>query len=112
MKEIEACGQRLLKYKECYEVLGTGRNSYSKTDIAATFMRMKDDHMKNGQLKLAYNVQIVVENYFIIHSYISNDRIGYNTLISVLEKHKNAFGAYPKEATADSGYSSEKICFI
>ena len=107
-EEIESCGQRLLKYKECYEILGSGRNSYSKTDIAATFMRMKDDHMRNGQLKPAYNVQIAVENYFIIHSYISNDRTDYNTLIPVLEKHKNAFGDYPKEATADSGYSSEK----
>lgn len=54
--------------------MGCDRNSYSKTDIAATFMRMKDDHMMNGQPKPAYNVQIVVENYFIIHSYISNDR--------------------------------------
>ena len=107
-EEIEACGLRLLKYKECYEILGTDRNSYSKTDIAATFMRMKDDHMKNGQLKPAYNVQISVENYFIIHSYISNDRTDYNTLIPVLEKHKNTFGIYPKEVTADSGYSSEK----
>jgi len=107
-EEIEACGERLLKYKECYEILGTDRNSYSKTDIAATFMRMKDDHMRNGQLKPAYNVQIAVENYFIIHSYISNDRTDYNTLIPVLEKHREAFHAYPKEVTADSGYSSEK----
>jgi len=107
-EEIEACTLRLLKYKKCYEILGTDRNSYSKTDIEATFMRMKDDHMKNGQLKPAYNLQIAVENYFIIHSYISNDRTDYNALIPVLEKHKNAFGTYPKEATADSGYSSEK----
>ena len=27
------------------------RNSYSKTDNDATFMRMKEDAMKNGQLK-------------------------------------------------------------
>jgi len=52
-EELEACGERLLKYKECYEILGTGRNSYSKTDIEATFMRMKDDHMMDGQLKPA-----------------------------------------------------------
>lgn len=107
-EEIEACGQRLLKYKSSYEILGVDRNSYSKTDLSATFMRMKDDHMMNGQLKPAYNVQIAVENYFIIHSYISNDRTDYNTLIPVLEKHKNNFGYYPNETTADSGYSSEK----
>lgn len=107
-EEVEECRDRLLKYKNCYEILGVDRNSYSKTDITATFMRMKDDHMLNGQLKPAYNVQIAVENYFIIHSYISNDRTDYNTLIPVLEKHKAAFCMYPKETTADSGYCSER----
>ena len=87
--------------------MGTDRNSYSKTDIEATFMRMKDDHMQNGQLKPAYNVQIAVENYFIIHTYISNDRTDYNTLIPVLEKHKKYLKKFPQEVTADSGYSSE-----
>ena len=58
----------------------------------ATFMRMKEDHMLNGQLKPAYNVQIAVENYFIVHGYVSNDRTDYNTLIPVLEKHRKAFG--------------------
>ena len=66
--------------------MGRDRNSYSKTDLEATFMRMKDDHMKNGQLKAAYNVQIAVENYFIVQAYVSNDRTDYNTLIPVLEK--------------------------
>ena len=107
-EEIEVCGERLLKYKENFEIMGIDRNSYSKTDIHATFMRMKDDHMMNGQLKPAYNVQIAVENYFIIHSHVSNDRSDYDTLIPVLEKHKKAFGKYPSEVTADSGYSSEK----
>lgn len=107
-EEIEACGERLLKYKDCYEILGTDRNSYSKTDVVATFMRMKEDHMQNGQLKPAYNVQIAVENYFIIHTYVSNNRTDYYTLIPVLKKHTDSFGAYPKEVTADSGYCSEQ----
>ena len=107
-EELEQCGNRLMQYKECFEIMGKDRNSYSKTDVEATFMRMKEDHMLNGQLKPAYNVQIAVENYFIIHSYISNDRTDYNTLIPVLKKHKTAFGSYPEAATADSGYCSEK----
>lgn len=61
-----------MEYKECFEIMGTERNSYSKTDLEATFMRMKEDHMLNGQLKAAYNVQVAVENYFIIHGYVSN----------------------------------------
>jgi type VI protein secretion system component VasK len=41
--------------------------SYSKTDMDATFMRMKEDHMLNGQLKPAYNVQISSSNQFIVN---------------------------------------------
>ena len=107
-EELEHCGQRLMNYKECFEIMGKDRNSYSKTDLEATFMRMKEDHMLNGQLKPAYNVQIAVENYFIVHGYVSNDRTDYNTLIPVLEKHKKAFGEVLEEVTADSGYCSEK----
>ena len=107
-EELEECGSRLMEYKECFEIMGKDRNSFSKTDLEATFMRMKEDHMLNGQLKPAYNVQIAVENYFIIHGYVSNDRSDYNTLIPVLEKHRKAFGGILNEVTADSGYCSEK----
>ncbi len=89
-EELEDCGRRLMGYKEYFEIMGKDRNSYSKTDLEATFMRMKEDHMRNGQLKPAYNVQIAVENY------------------SVLEKHKKTFGQRLEEVTADSGYCSEK----
>lgn len=107
-EELEECGNRLMGYKECFEIMGNNRNSYSKTDLEATFMRMKEDHMLNGQLKPAYNVQIAVENYFIVHGYVSNDRTDYNTLVPVLEKHRKAFGEGLEEVTADSGYCSEK----
>jgi hypothetical protein len=56
---------RLQKYEVQQEILGD-RNSFSKTDSDATFMRMKEDHMRNGQLKPGYNVQIGTENQFII----------------------------------------------
>ena len=60
-------------------------------------------------LKLQKNLkQIAVENYFIVHSYISNDRTDYNTLIPVLEKHRGAFGDSLEAVTADSSYCSEK----
>ena len=107
-EELEECGRRLMEYKECFEIMGKDRNSYSKTDLEATFMRMKEDHMLNGQLKPAYNVQIAVENYFIVHSYVSSDRTDYNTLIPVLKKHQKAFADTLEAVTADSGYCSEK----
>jgi transposase len=107
-EKFDELGHRLLNYKEAFQIMGPGRNSYSKTDLEATFMRMKDDHMRNGQLKPAYNVQIAVENYFVIHCYASSDRTDYNPLIPVLQMHKQHLGKYPSEATADSGYCSEK----
>lgn len=106
--ELELLGNRLLKYKESYKIMGATRNSYSKTDLQGTFMRMKEDHMMNGQLKPAYNLQIAVENYFVIHTFISDDRTDYNALIPVLKKHKKYLDKYPAEVTADSGYCSEK----
>lgn len=101
-------GERLLKYKEAFEIMGTDRNSYSKTDLDATFMRMKEDHMMNGQLKPAYNVQFAIENYFVVHTYVSNDRTDYNTLVPVIEKHKKWLDTLLEEFIADSGYCSEK----
>lgn len=107
-EELELLGSQLMKYKNHFEIMGKDRNSYSKTDIEATFMRLKSDHMKNGQLKPAYNVQIAVENYFVIHVYVSNDRTDYNALIPVAEKHKEHFVIDLREITADSGYCSQK----
>lgn len=101
-------GKRLIKYKENFETMGIDRNSYSKTDIDATFMRMKDDHMLNGQLKPAYNLQYAIENYFIVDVYVSNDRTDYNTLIPVLKKHDLMTNTSILSVTADSGYCSEK----
>lgn len=57
---------KLQEYEEKPDILGEC-NNYSKTDHDASFMRMKEDHMKNGQLNPAYNVQISTENQIIIH---------------------------------------------
>ncbi len=107
-ESLEDYGIRLMKYKNHFEIMGEGRNSYSKTDTDATFMRMKDDHMVNGQLKAGYNVQFGIENYFIVHTSVSDDRTDYNTLIPLLEKHREVFENTLKEVTADSGYCKEE----
>jgi transposase len=57
------------KYGEQQAIIGKNRSSYSKTDTDATFMRMKEDHMKNGQLKPAYNVQASTNNQFVVGLY-------------------------------------------
>ncbi|MGE5582368.1 MAG: hypothetical protein ACM3X9_07500 [Bacillota bacterium] len=56
---------RLQQYHEQEQLLGE-RNSYSKTDPDATFMRTKEDHLKNSQLKPCYNVQLGTEDQFVV----------------------------------------------
>jgi transposase len=97
----------LEKYQEQEKILGA-RNSYSKTDPDATFMRMKEDHMKNGQLKPAYNVQISTQDQFIANYSIHQNPTDTNTLKPHLESFKEQYGFFPKELTADAGYGSEE----
>ena len=84
------------------------RNSYSKTDNDATFMRMKEDTMLNGQLKPGYNVQISTENQFITNFGIYQRPGDTLTLIDYLESFKARYGMQSLEIVADSGYGSEE----
>ena len=84
------------------------RNSYSKTDPDATFMRMKDDHMRNGQLKPAYNVQIAVNSEYITGVDVFSNRTDFGTLIPFLKQLQHYHGAKYEEVTADAGYESEE----
>ena len=84
------------------------RNSYSKTDPDATFMRMKEDAMLNGQLKPGYNVQISTENQFITNFGIYQRPTDTLTMISYLESFKTRYGMQSEEIVADSGYGSEE----
>ena len=77
---------RAEKY-ESYQETFEGRNSFSKTDTDATFMRMKEDHMKNGQLKAAYNLQIATENQFVLHYDVFSNPTDTKTLLHFLETY-------------------------
>jgi hypothetical protein len=98
---------KLQEYEKHLKNLGE-RNSYSKIDTDATFMRMKEDHMKNGQLKAAYNVQISTENQIITHFSVHQKSTDFTTLENHLEGFKNAYGKTSKEIIADAGYGSEE----
>lgn len=82
-----------------------GRNSLSKTDTDATFMRMKEDYMRNGQLKPAYNIQNAVDSNYIVSSSICSDRTDYRTAEQILEKLDMYSWKYDIYC-ADSGYDS------
>ena len=98
---------KLQEYENHLETLGN-RNSYSKTDPSATFMRLKDDHFENGQLKPAYNLQIATENQFITHFDFFSNPADFHTLIPFNNGFKERYNKMPKKEVTDSGYGSEE----
>lgn len=104
----EECLPRLRKYEQQESILG-GRNSYAKTDHEATFMRMKDDHMQNGQLKAGYNIQVGTEDQFVLGFSVHQRPGDPGCLIPHLEETRQQRGErQPKKVVADSAYGSEE----
>ena len=97
---------KMREYEGKLETLGE-RNSFSKTDPDATFMRMKEDAMNNGQTKPGYNIQIATENQFITNYGIFWRPTDQGTLIPFLESFQAKYGKQSGEVCADSGYGSE-----
>ena len=95
------------EYEGHLEKMGD-RNSYSKTDTDATFMRMKEDHMMNGQTKPGYNVQISTENQFVTNYGIFQRPADQGTLIPYLGSFERKYGRQSGTVVADSGYGSEQ----
>lgn len=105
---VDQCLAKLKQYTNDIHICGN-RNSYSKTDHDATFMHMKEDYMRNGQLKPGYNVNVATCSDFIIGSYISSDRNDVHTLIPFMEQlQKNYAGRNIGSVVVDSGYESEE----
>jgi hypothetical protein len=98
---------KLKEYEQHLDIL-QDRNSYSKTDTDATFMRMKEDHMMNGQLKPAYNVQISTENQIITHYSTHQKSTDFTTLEPHLEGFEKAYKKQSKTIVADAGYGSQE----
>ena len=98
---------RKQKYQNDMEIFGE-RNSYSKTDHDATFMRMKDDYMKNGQLKAGYNVQAATEGQYVLAYDVFPNPTDTRTFIPFLDKIEEGFFELPPYIVADAGYGSEQ----
>jgi hypothetical protein len=97
---------KMKEYEEKLKIVGD-RGSYSKTDKDATFMRMKEDAMNNGQTKPGYNVQIATENQFITNYGLYSSPADQGTLKPFLESFKERYGTQSTTVCADSGYGSE-----
>lgn len=121
-ERLDSLRDRWERYVESLEIMGPDRNSYSKTDPDATFMRMKDDHMRNGQLKPGYNVQIGVNSEYITGIEVFSNRTDYGTLEPFLRQLERQHGRKYGKVTADAGYESldnylyleenGQLCFI
>lgn len=98
---------KLEEYEEHLRIMGK-RNSYSKTDPDATFMRMKEDAMNNGQTKPGYNLQIATAGQYILNYGFYPISTDTTTLESFINLGYTRFGVMPKTICADAGYGSEE----
>jgi len=106
-KQFKDYVTRKQKYQQAMEIFGE-RNSYSKTDHEATFMRMKDDHMRNGQLKAGYNVQLATEGQYAPAYDVFPNPTDTRTFIPFLNNIEEQYFKLPKYIVADAGYGSEQ----
>ena len=97
---------RLKKYSEHIKICGDERNSYSKTDHDATFMRMKRDYMGNDQLLPGYNIQFGVCDEYIAVYDVKQYASDMDCFVPLMERFKNTYGKYPEYPVADAGYGS------
>jgi len=107
VKQLEEHRDKLQEYEAHLQTMGN-RNSYSKTDPDATFMRMKEDAMNNGQTKPGYNLQIATENQFITNFALFPNPTDTLTFIPFEEMFFQRYGKFSKTTVADSGYGSEE----
>ena len=98
--------ERLKSYAERINNCGEKRNSYSKTDKGATFMRVKRDYMGNDQLLPAYNIQLGVCDEYIAVADVKQYASDMDCFIPLMERYKKIYNNYPEYPVADAGYGS------
>jgi transposase len=105
-QQLQGYLERLKTYAHHIEVCGEERNSYSKTDHDATFMRIKRDYMGNDQLLPSYNLQTAVCDEYIAVVDVKPYASDMECFVPLLEKFNKSYGHYPKYPVADAGYGS------
>lgn len=105
-EKLTAYAEKLEEYVEKIDICGEERNSYSKTDHSATFMRIKTDYMRNDQLLPAYNVQVGVADEYIAVVDVNQFRSDMDCFVPLMNRFKDTYGFYPKYPVADAGYGS------
>ena len=105
-EKVYDCCKKLKSYAQKIGICGEHRNSYSKTDHDATFMRFKKDHMKNDQLLPGYNLQMVICDEFIAHYGVYAYASDMDCFQPLMDGFRKRYGFYPQFPAADAGYGS------
>jgi hypothetical protein len=100
--QLAKAAEKLALYEQQEQILG-GRNSYSKTDPDATFMRMKD-----GELRAGYNVQLGSQDGFITGCSVHAQANDGATLLEHLEEREAQGLPATERVVGDAGYGSEE----
>lgn len=103
---LKECLNRLKKYAKQIEICGDKRNSYSKTDNGASFMRVKRDYMGNDQLLPAYNLQLGICDEYIAVYDVKQYASDMECFQPLIERYYSQYGRYPEYPVADAGYGS------
>jgi transposase len=101
-RKLRQAAQKMDQYEKQDKVLA-GRNSYSKTDTDAIFMRMKD-----GDFLPAYNVIQGTENQFIVNYTIAQSSGEAHLLKEHLNQLLSSVGKLPENIVGDAAYGSEE----
>ena len=105
-EKVLDCRKKLKEYAYKISVCGDSRNSYSKTDRDATFMRFKKDHMKNDQLLPGYNLQLAICDEYIAHYGVFAFASDMDCFQPLMEGFFKRYQKYPRYPLADAGYGS------
>ena len=105
-EKVRDCCKKLKEYAYKISVCGDSRNSYSKTDRDATFMRFKKDHMKNDQLLPGYNLQLAICDEYIAHYGVFAFASDMDCFQPLMDGFFKRYQKYPRYPLADAGYGS------
>ena len=105
-EKVRECLKKLKAYAQKIEICGEDRNSYSKTDPDATFLRFTRDHMRNDQLLPGYNLQLAVCDGYIAHYGVYAFASDMDCFQPFMDGFYKRYGFYPKYPVADAGYGS------
>jgi len=93
---------KLEQYEEQQRNLG-GRNSCSKTDVDATFFRLK-----NGLLRPSYNILLGCENQIILNYTLHQNAGESGLFVDHMKKLKSQLGSLPVNAIGDAAFGTEE----